>query len=59
MNRMICCICKKGPLDGGISVYRINEKGVPGMYACADHIGQTDGYIPKDTKELVKVLERK
>lgn len=35
---MITCeICGRGPADG-TTVYRANEKGVPGIWRCADHV---------------------
>lgn len=39
-----CCICQKGPADrdGGVTVYRVNATGVPGIWACENHIKQTD-----------------
>lgn len=37
--RMIECeICKRRPDGDGITVYRINEKGVPGIWRCEDHL---------------------
>lgn len=41
MNDVVCCICRKGPREG-ITVYRINAKGVPGIWACERHLKQTD-----------------
>lgn len=29
-----CEICGKGPLNGGVSVLRVNKKGVPGIWRC-------------------------
>lgn len=54
-----CCICNKGPLpsQGGVSLYRINAKGVPGIYACEKHFPQTDGApIDPELKEIVDTL---
>lgn len=54
---MECCICRKGLADG-IALFRINEKGVPGILACARHIQQTDAApIDEDVQRLVKVIE--
>ena len=36
-----CCICKRGPQQG-IAVFRINAKGVTGIWACEKHLKQTD-----------------
>lgn len=50
---VVCCICRKGPAtaDGGVAVFRINAKGVPGIWACEQHISQTDG-APIDPEVL-------
>lgn len=56
---MICCICGKGPANG-VSVFRINEKGVPGIWACEQHIRQTDGApIDPDMRRLTNIIEGK
>jgi len=54
---MECCICHKGPLpeQGGVSIYRINAKGVPGIFACEEHLPQTDA-APLDP-ELKKITD--
>ena len=31
-----CEICNRGPMQG-VTVYRANEKGVKGIWRCADH----------------------
>ncbi len=54
-----CCICRKGPLhtQGGISVYRINAKGIPGIYACEKHLPQTDAApLDPEVKKLVDTI---
>ena len=33
-----CEICSRSALKDGVSLYRINEKGVEGKWACQDHI---------------------
>lgn len=33
-----CVVCKKS----GIALFRINAKGVPGLWACRKHLKQTD-----------------
>jgi hypothetical protein len=38
---MKCCICNKGPADG-VTIHRINAKGVLGVWACEKHLAQTD-----------------
>jgi hypothetical protein len=51
---MKCVVCKKGPLDG-VSVFRINAKSVPGLWACKNHLRQTDA--PKPDPEVVEIVE--
>jgi hypothetical protein len=36
-----CVICRKGP-RAGVSIHRINALGVRGLWACDDHLAQTD-----------------
>ena len=38
---MKCCICHRGPHDG-VSLFRVNAKGVAGIWACKKHLKQTD-----------------
>lgn len=53
---MQCVICKKGAPD--VSLFRINEKGVPGLWACAKHLKQTDAPpLDPEFAELVRILE--
>lgn len=54
MAGMVCVICGRGPREG-VSVFRINEKGVPGLWACRQHIKQTDGTRPDEN--LLRVVE--
>jgi len=35
-NDVVCMFCRKGPMDG-VTVHRINEKGVDGIWACNTH----------------------
>jgi hypothetical protein len=57
-----CCVCHKGPLpeQGGVSIYRINAKGVDGIYACEQHLPQTDAApLDSEIKEIVNIIGRK
>ena len=51
-----CCICKKTPADG-TTVFRVNPKGRPGIWACAKHRPQTDAPIDAELDEVVRILE--
>ena len=53
---MQCVICKKGPAEG-VTVFRINAKGKPGLWACAKHRSQTDAPVDPELDNLVAVLE--
>jgi hypothetical protein len=53
---MKCCICQKGLDDVGV-LYRINAKGVPGIYACRQHMSQTDAAAPDaEVAEIASIL---
>ena len=54
---MRCVICKKGPVEG-VSVFRINTTGRPGLWACKRHRGQTDAPVDPELDELVAHIER-
>jgi hypothetical protein len=53
---MNCNVCGKGPADG-VSVFRVNEKGVPGIWACEKHIDLK--LVNPETKDIVHILEGK
>jgi hypothetical protein len=55
---MKCVICKKGPMQG-VSLYRINEKGKPGLWACRAHRSQTDAPVDPELDEIVSRIEGK
>ncbi len=33
-----CVICKRTALADGVSLYRVNEYGIKGKWACGEHI---------------------
>lgn len=37
MSEIVCDVCQGSPREG-IAVYRINEKGVPGIWRCKTHL---------------------
>jgi hypothetical protein len=53
---MKCHICGLGPPQDPITLYRQNEKGVPGVWACAEHNTRE---IPPDEAELIAILEER
>ena len=50
---MKCEWCGKGPADG-TSVFRINEKGIPGIWRCEADL---DRKPDEDVYELVSIIE--
>ncbi len=50
-----CCVCKKGPRDN-VALFRINAKGVEGIFACIKHVSQTDASIDPEVRDLVKII---
>jgi hypothetical protein len=53
-----CVICKKG--HPHVSLFRINAKGVPGLWACAKHVKQTDAPpVAPEVAEIVAILDPK
>lgn len=51
---MHCVICRRGMRDG-VDLFRINEKGVPGLWACQKHMNQTDA--PPVSPEVASIVE--
>lgn len=50
-------LCTVSPRTGG-SVFRINAKGQPGVFACREHMKQTDAApIHPDVDRVVSVIE--
>ena len=45
-----CEICAKGPKEN-VTLFRINEKGVPGIWRCVKHLNSI-----KPDKEVVKIV---
>ena len=50
---MKCEWCGKGPADG-TSIFRVNEKGVDGIWRCEADL---DRKPPDDVYELVSIIE--
>lgn len=54
---MNCIFCHKGMADG-VSLFRINEKGVPGIWACREHRSLSDQKLDAEVDEIVSLIER-
>jgi hypothetical protein len=52
---MKCLFCQKGPAQG-VSLFRVNAKGQPGMWACEKHVGQTDAAVSPEVRDLHAAL---
>ncbi len=50
MSTLKCCICGRSD----VALYRQNEKGVPGIWACIVHDKAKD----QETLELTAILEK-
>jgi hypothetical protein len=55
---MRCLFCQKGPAQG-VSLFRVNAKGQPGIWACGKHVRQTDAAVDPDVKTIADALSRK
>ena len=55
-NAVVCMFCRKGPMDG-VTVHRINETGVDGIWACNTHIKQTDVVGDPEVQALTDILD--
>lgn len=51
---MKCHVCGLGPANG-VTVYRQNETGVPGVWACLIH---SECQVAPDVAEIVTIIER-
>jgi hypothetical protein len=56
MSAPQCIFCRKGPADG-VSLFRINAKGQPGVWACRPHMKRTDATIPEEVGDIVSIIE--
>jgi hypothetical protein len=50
--------CNRGPGTTGHTVYRINAKGVPGIWACEEHRADTDAPRDAELDRITKLIER-
>ena len=53
---MKCIFCQKG-LAEGVALYRINQKGVPGVWACLADRPKTDAPIDPEVDRLIRAIE--
>lgn len=55
---MRCFLCKvKGPPEGTETMFRVNEKGQPGVWACGECIKKTDATVDPEVKRITQILE--
>lgn len=54
---MKCEICNKGPMDG-VSIHRVNEYGVAGIWRCEQHLTpEQAARLDPETIRIVKIIE--
>lgn len=53
-----CAVCHRGPVEG-VSIFRMNATGQPGLWACNDHKDHFDGRVPDEVAEIVRAIEGK
>jgi hypothetical protein len=46
----LCEVCKRSVEQHGITVYRVNETGISGIWRCKEHLDQ-----PRDSEEMAFV----
>lgn len=51
-------LCPVDPGKGG-TLYRVNDKGLPAIWACRIHIKNTDATITPEVEQIVKIIEQK
>lgn len=57
-----CFSCYRGPADSSdvVAVFRVTPPGEhPAVWACAEHIKQTDAEIDPGVQEIVDIFEGK
>jgi hypothetical protein len=57
MKTTICEVCEKGPVHG-VTVFRVNPKGVAGIWRCRAHLtsAQAERQDP-ETIQLVNIID--
>lgn len=53
---MKCFFCARSPMTGD-TVFRINAKGQPGIWACREHTAQTDVAIDPKVKAIAVIID--
>ncbi len=53
----VCIFCHRGPKDG-LSLSRINEKGVPGIWACSEHRHLSDKKFDPELDRIVSIIQK-
>ena len=53
---MNCFFCNRG-MAQGVSLYRINEKGVKGVWACDTHRPAGSPHVAPEVREIVRLIE--
>lgn len=51
-------LCPVDPAKGG-TLFRVNPKGQPAIWACRIHLKNTDATIAPEVDQIVKIIEKK
>lgn len=51
-------LCTVSPETGG-TLSRVNAKGQPGIWACREHIKQTDAKVAPEVKQVTDLISRR
>ena len=54
---MECEICQRRPDKDGIAIHRINEKGIPGIWRCEDHMEGRK--VDKAVQDIIDTIREK
>lgn len=53
---MRCFVCQRGMAEG-VSLFRINERGVKGIWTCEVHRPAASPHIDPQVREIVHIIE--
>jgi len=50
-----CEICGRKPPQDNVALFRVNEKGVEGIWRCREHLGNVK--VDSEVNDIVKIIE--
>lgn len=55
---MKCEICHKGPPNDPVTLFRVNEKGVKGIWRCTEHLTRSQSTaVDPEVRKIVGIIE--